>query len=772
MTRRDVPAWLPLVLIALVLLVLFHQLLAGETLFWGLPTLQFYPWRQFAFEELRAGHLPTWNPYLGAGAPLLANYQTAVFYPPNWVSLLRAGPQAVSLIAVLHVMWAGAGMWLFTGALGLPPFGRGISTLSFALSGYLIARLGSFPTAGAVAWIPWMFWLAHRIVTGQRWPDAGWLGLAFGIQLLAGHAQTTWYSSVGVGLYVLWQALWRRRDRRLRTLVLASTGMMLGLAVAAVQLIPTAEYLKQSQRSGGLDYATLTNLSYHPARLITLLSPNFYGTPADGSYITKGIYFEDAAYIGFIPLIAAIAAIAGWMRKRKNLSEHPSFVTVPFWALLALLALVFAMGKYNPGFRFLYDHVPTFDAFREPVRWLILTTFSLSVLAGIGTQHWGRGKWVVFWSRLAAAGGGGMAIMALGFLRFSHSVPKTLEVLSQGMVVLGCWIAVAALFTLTQPVDPSPASPRVWRAAVLVFVAIDLAWMANGLNPMVPAEFFNRRDVSPPAGRVYWYDGYRHDLTFGSPEDAPVPIDGYFDLTDYRRAKEQWQAVRASLLPDINMLDRVPTLNNNDPLLPSRHSQYIDLIEQLGEKAGALLQAAGVNQTYGTKPSGWQGENPYSMPEPAALARLVPKAAWYDSDEAIQEELLDPAWNPAQTVILVGEPAAESDAPAMANGTVVVLESGPTTQHYRVTTDGAAYLVIAQTWYPGWTATVNGDPAPLYRANLAFQAVAVPPGETDVTLVYHLNHWRWGAGVTGLGLLAALGLVLSGKVRRARHVHL
>jgi hypothetical protein len=647
MTRRDVPAWLPLALIVLVLLVLFHRLLAGETLFWGLPALQFYPWRQFAFEELRAGHLPTWNPYLGAGAPLLANYQTAVFYLPNWLFLLLPGPQAMSLIAVLHVMWAGVGMWLFAGALGLPPFGRGMSTLSFALSSYLIARLGSFPTADAAAWIPWIFWLAHRILAGRHWRDAGWLGLAFGMQLLAGHAQTAWYSSVGVGLYMLWQVLWRRRESRLYTLVLAGVAMVVGLAVAAAQLIPTMEYLRESQRSGGLDYATLTNLSYHPARLITLLSPNFYGTPADGSYITNGIYFEDAAYIGFIPFISAIAAVAGWTRKRKDLSEHPTFSTVPFWAVLALVALVVAMGKYNPGFRFLYDHVPTFNTFREPVRWLILTTFSLSVLAGIGTQHWGRGKWVIFWSRLAAAGGAGMAIMALGFLRFGESGSKNLEVLSCGMVVLGCWIAVAALFTLTQPVDPSPVSPRAWRSAVLVFVAIDLAWAANGLNPTVPAEFFSRRDVSPSVGRIYWYDNYRQDLTFGSTDDAPVQINGYFDLKDYRRASEEWQAVRASLLPDINMLNRVPSLNNNDPLLPSYHSEYVDLIEQLGEKAGALLQAAGVSQAYGMKPTGWQGENPYIAPEPVALARLVPqRSSW---PESLPQKVMRRLWPTARS---------------------------------------------------------------------------------------------------------------------------
>ena len=88
MTRRDIPRWFPFALLIAALVALFHPLLRGETLFWGLPSLQFYPWRQFAFDELSAGRLPTWNPYLGAGAPLLANYQTAIFYPPNWLYLV------------------------------------------------------------------------------------------------------------------------------------------------------------------------------------------------------------------------------------------------------------------------------------------------------------------------------------------------------------------------------------------------------------------------------------------------------------------------------------------------------------------------------------------------------------------------------------------------------------------------------------------------------------------------------------------------------------
>ncbi len=771
MTKRDIPSWLPLALIVLVLLALFHALLNGHALFWGLPALQFVPWRQLAFEELLAGRLPTWNPYLGAGAPLLANYQTALFYPPNWLGLILPDAQAMSLVALLHVVWAGLGMWLFVGALGLPPFGRGISTLAYALGGTLMARLGSYPTADAGAWLPWLFWIVHRLTIRRRGRDVGGLALIFAMQLLAGHAQTVWYSLMGVGLYGLWQIAWvQRRDafrRRAGTVLLIGAAFALGVAIAAIQIIPTAEYLAESQRSGGLNYATLTNLSYHPARLITLFSPNFFGTPADGSYITQGIYFEDAAYIGFIPMISALAAINGWRRKRNQLDEHPTFASVPIWIMLALLALFFAAGKHNPVFHFLYDYVPTFNAFREPVRWLILAEFGLAVLAGIGTGHWGRGKWVVFWSRLAAAGGGAMAIMALVGLEVVKFDSHNLRVLAWGLVVLGCGIAGAALFTLTQPVEPSRLSPRAWRIGVLVLVALDLAWMADGLNPTVSADFFRQQKTDRAPGRIFWYEDYRYDVTFGSDKDDPVQIDGYFDLTDYRRATRQWRAVRASLLPNINLLDRVPSLNNNDPLLPSYHSQYIDLIEAAGEQAGALLQAAGVTQVYGKVPTGWQGENPATAPTgDGSTAWVVPQAEWSGSDTAIDAALRDPAWDPRHTAILAGQPAAAETGPQLTTGQVTVIENDPARRRYHVSTDGAGFLVISETWYPGWTVKVNGQPTRLYRANLAFQAVAVPAGEADITLTYRITHWWAGVAISGIALLIAGGLIAAPSIKR------
>ncbi|MBN2303174.1 MAG: YfhO family protein, partial [Anaerolineae bacterium] len=615
----------------------------------------------------------------------------------------------------------------------------------------------------------------------QGWYAAG-LGLVFGLQLLAGHAQTAWYGGVGLGLYALWIVGWQQRDEpyraRARGLVLAGVGAVLGVAVAAIQLVPTAEYLMESQRSGGLDYDTTANLSYSPFRLVTLFSPNFYGTPADGSYITKGIFFEDATYIGFIPIVAALAAVVARMRKRRDLPDHPALRTVPFWALLALAVLVIAMGRYGPVFRLLYDHVPTFDAFREPVRWLILVALALSVLAGIGVGYWGRGKWIVFWSRLAAAGGGAMALMAFGFVEFGQPDSPNLEVLSRGLVVLGAWIVCAALLTLVRPDEATGTSPLLWRSAVLIFIAVDLTWAGTGLNPTVPADFYDSAEITQPAGRIYWFEDYREDVTFGTEKDedelpAWGEIDGYFNLSDYRIARDNWREVRASLLPNMAMLDEVSALNNNDPLLPGHFGDYVDLIEARGAEAVPLLRAAGVSRVYGRTPPGWdtivQNDTITYTEAPDGefpAAWLVSEAVWADSDEQITEALTQPDWDPYTTVVLAGKaPDTLPDEPI--TGTVELVEDQPTKRRFRVTADGPGFLVISSAFYPGWSAEIDGEDTPLYRANLMFQAVRVPEGQSEVILTYWPRRFWIGALVSGLAILGAVAWIIVDSRRRA-----
>ncbi|MRR32417.1 hypothetical protein EG834_19300, partial [bacterium] len=179
-------------------------LLSGQALVWGTPSLQFIPWRWLAWEQLAQGVWPFWNPLNGMGAPLLANYQLALYYPPGWLlfvlqSLGGSGWMAwgYTLLLAAHLAWAAYGMARLVKQLGFSELAQVIAGLAFSLSGYLVARGGFFSMIWSAAWLPWLVLCVDRLdaapAKGQRLAAIGWLGLCAGMQLLSGHAQLTWY---------------------------------------------------------------------------------------------------------------------------------------------------------------------------------------------------------------------------------------------------------------------------------------------------------------------------------------------------------------------------------------------------------------------------------------------------------------------------------------------------------------------------------------------------------------------------------------------------
>lgn len=734
-------ARLPLWILALTLAVLFYRLFLGETFFWGLPALQFYPWREYAFDLLRNGQLPLWNSFNGAGAPLLANYQSAVLYPLNWFGLILPLAWSMSVTAVLHLFIAGCGMWTFTGRLGLPNLGRGISTLSFALTGYLVARLGTYPIVTAAAWIPWILWAVFGVLTQSRRRDVAWLALFTGLQLLAGHAQTTWYSMLLAGAFSAWWTV-THRPIRWRALALILAGVTLGAGVAAAQLLPTGELLVQSQRSGGVDYDFAMNFSYSLPRAFNLLTPNVFGTPGDGSYVLKekGAYFEDAVYIGLIPLISALAAVLAWAWGKLRRSERPAyFETVPFWFLVVVIAFIFALGSNSPVFPFLYKNIPTFNLFQAPVRWHIWTVFALSVLAGIGVGAWGHGYWLFFGTRLAIAACIGAALLALVAPRFlppDVTDQEGVQALIRAVVATGILGAIAGALTLLHPEQETDRWYSLWQLVVLVVIAVDLGYAAQGLNPTTAADFYNRRDTQAMSYRAYWL------------EDAAKTIqyDKFLPFHDYRIAAQQSEAFRSSGLANLNLIDRNPLLNNFDPLLVGPFSRYVDLIEENPERAATLFQAAEVGAVYDESGA----LNP--LDRSVARAWFVESACWHQDENSLVDALIDPAWDPTQQVHLLGEGDCPTPSEVDFKPIEVVEDKGSLTLQ---SSGQPGWIVIADAYYPGWEVSGASDNH-VYQANLAFETVKV--AGTETLRMDYRPWWIW-PGIL-VSVISLLGLVV------------
>lgn len=715
---------LPLLILVLALLVLFHRLLLGEVFFWGLPSLQFVPWRSYAFDLLRAGQLPFWNPYNGAGAPLLANYQSALLYPLSWLGLILPLAWSMSVTAVLHLLIAGWGMWRFAGRLGLSSLGSGMSALAFALSGYLVARLGTYPTITAAAWLPWLLWAASGLLTLRRPRDAGYVALFAALLLLSGHAQTAWYTLLLVGAWGLYTTLTpvrtafaRRGELGVRgAFLLALAGcILLGAGAAALQLLPTAELLSQSQRSGGVEESFALNYSYAPARILNLLSPNSFGTPADGSYYTQGAYFEDAVYIGLIPLISALAAVVLWLRRRRE----PAYVRfVPFWLIIVVIGVAFALGRYAPIFPFLYQNVPTFDLFQAPVRWHLWTITGLSVLAGIGVAAWGRTARLKRRARLAMVACIGAAVVLAGVSLFTNGSNEVVTVLTRSLAVTAIVGALACWLTQWQP-EAGARRYGMWMLATLLIVVLDLVYANWGLNPTAPAAFFDP-DAPATAQRTY----------LPRATEEAVKFETYFRFDDYRIAVERWPEVRTANLPNLNLLDRAPMLNNFDPLLVGHHAELIGLVES----SEALLAASGVGGT---------------------RAWLVEAMCWHETEAELRAALLNPAWQPELQAHTLGD--ASCPTPNGSVGEIVSLRDEANAVTIEVNAARDSWLILADTDYPGWTATIDGEPAYMYRANLAYRAVQLETGAHTVRFEYRPGWLLPGAFITAV---AALGILV------------
>ena len=778
-------------------LLLAPALWPGRALFWGTPVLQFYPWRAWGLAMLRQGVAPLWNPLLGMGAPLAANYQSAFFYPPTWLPWLLGAVGGRSafiwghaLIAAFHLTLAAWGMARLARFLGFTDLGQALAALAYALSGYLVARLGFFSINAATAWVPWMLWGVGEVVRHPRARAVAGLALAVGLQGLAGHAQTAWYTAL---LAALWAGflLWRRRRAgrlgvRLGALALAALG---GMALAALQLVPTAEYLLQSQRATGVDPEVGLAYSFWPWHLLNFVAPEAFGNPALGDYWGYANYWEDAVYLGLIPLLlagwAVGRALRRWLRGRASAAPAPDEATrseadpslALFWAGVVLLGMALALGKHSPLFMALWRHVPTFNLFRGPTRWSLWAEVGLALLAGMGAARWRRpGPRGVYALRLLGAGAWGMTGTALLLGLVAPQAVRSVTLL-RGAALFGVMLWLAVVLTLKAPPTPTRREASPWAWAVVLAVGLDLFAAGWGLNPTLPMSTLT--DQRPESAQVRRQVGAGR-LFLAPADEERLKFRCYFRFDTFW-PPHGWADVTASLLPNLTMWAGVPSANNFDPLVPGRYAAWLKAWAQQPPPLQARwLARMGVTVRQWVDPVDDCAVRFQPLPDAEPLARWVPLAYAVPDGATALEAVIQrakqggPFW---QRAIVVegnaGQPSAAAPLvpygaaaplPPAVSGRVTVQRHGPQEAVYRIEAPRPGWLFFSATWYPGWRAWVDGRPVPLRRAEFLFRAVPVPAGAHEVRVAY--RPWWW-PGVAVLSALTALALLAALRAKWA-----
>ena len=353
----------------------------------------FYPYRDFAAQAVREGHVALWNPYLFMGAPFMANSQVGFFYPFN---LLMSGldtTRAINWTIVLHILFAASGAYLFArSALRLSLAASLLAAISFGLGGYLGTQIEHVNQLQGLAWIGWIFlayeWaISHQqsAISSLRWLP---LALLIALQLLAGHTQSVFITLVGLGCYALWhiiESFFATRPSSWRNYVLRFTHYLLPLILAvvvafalpAIQLLPTLELTRNSARSGGLPTNLAVSFSLDPRLLGRVLLPDYDGAmPAGGEF---------TAFFSISALTLMTLGVATFKRATRSMRAI---------MLVALGGLLFALGGYDPLY-YLLLRLPGFDLFRAPARWIVLFVFAGSLLAGVGLDalHERKASW-------------------------------------------------------------------------------------------------------------------------------------------------------------------------------------------------------------------------------------------------------------------------------------------------------------------------------------------------------------------------------------------
>jgi hypothetical protein len=747
LTSRSAPA----ILLFLLGPLAYHRAVTPGWLIadWDL-LLYVLPYHNYLLAAWQQGRfLPLWNPHTYLGAPYLANSLASVLYPPNLLALFMPVTASLNWQIALHTGLAGAGMYLYAvHCLRLRRPGSSVAGLIYMLGAFMVSHAGQFNQLNAMAWTPWLMLAVDRAAVAPKAWRLATVAVIVALLIAAGHTQYAYYGLLLGGLaaaHRLWWVLRRQQWQRLvRTVLLLAGAVGLGVALVSLQLAATLDLLGHSVRSGGLGLNQSAEFSLPFSGVLSDFLPDYSGEHRA----------EFAASVGTVALLLiALALAARWRRPAVGL-----------WALLGLVAIAVAFGPKARVYDLFHHFLPGFDLFRVPARVLLFATVAAAILAGQGTRTlqqmaiaWRRRRLRSPIIRAACVAIGVVALSILAplaaFLAGSpqHGVFRAFRPIPIENVWLMVALAGAAIVVGAAVV--ASRRPVLWLMPVLVLT--DLSLLSGHTYPMNPLPD-QVVSTATPTSRLFPADlNHRYlGLVPNSPSHHPAtPIPSGLSEADRARYAfylSQMESAAPNMSMSTGALDAdgyeggvLPLRSYVDfrsTVLPPGTSNAPDFTDRLLTKQvgdPGWLRRAGVT-TVVTE----DGSDP-NLPGSHALVP-VDRAGWL-----VAWSLAGPP--PMRAHMVDGRPAE------------VVSDTGERVV-VRLPAGASGRLVLADTYYPGWNATVDGQPVSIEPYDGYVRSVTVPDGAQEVVFTYQPRWLVPAAFLSGLALLVTLALAAASVI--------
>lgn len=687
------------------------------------PVRQQYPYRLLSVETFKKGQLPKWNPYSFAGTPLLANIQSAAFYPLNNLFWILPAPFAWSVLVTLTPLLAGIFTYFYLRNLELSERASFLGALTFAYCGFMVSWMEWNTLAHTALWLPLILLAQDKLIKQFRWRWAGVLVTAESCMILAGHLQTAMYIVVFSSVYLwmrIWQAYKKDGESIKKNRVLFSGAALATILITLGQLLATGYFVVSSARTSDLGEWVRPDWFIPWKHLVQFVAPDFFGNPATGNYYGVWNYGEFIGYVALFPLLMAVFA----MLSRRDIKTY-------FFGISLGIAIILAVP--NAISRLPYVLGLPFLSTLQPSRILIIIDFCLAILAALGLDY------IVKPEKLREKRIRRMltyTLVVLGtiwvIVLFGYRLGITKETLNthiagRNLAVPTGIILISAIGILgiSRFALKNKLLTRISIIVLLSMTILDFYRFFHKFTPFVDATLLypNTATITYLQENLGNYRILTTDRRIMPPNVSMyyklASVDGYDPL--YLKNYSELIAIWTRMAPDITpaAFNRIITPENySSPFADLLGVKYVLSLKDEHNSKLKLVFQEGETRVY---------ENTQVIPR-VFFAQTIETVT---AREKIAQQLFVNQHR-LNTHVVTEHMIDVAEGPPGIHEQAVITSYEPNKIVITAETDKPRLLVLTDIYYPDWKAYVNGVETKIYEVDLALRGVVVPAGQLTV----------------------------------------